>query len=287
MGLHVPGSAAGERRSRSDVAAAAAGGDPAQRSEVTQDRHCTQRTQRTRRSDVVQAWRSRSPLCPWCPLSRCVLVRPAMRRLRHARAPSSRRSSKHDGVHAGGKVRARAAGRAARRLHTQSDKPRDPSLIPTVLTIDAPAGVTVDEIVSAGDRLQAGRPDQPLACSSATSPIGVQFGARARRAAGRPGGSGAPAVSGVRRQALLSAVDGQPAMDAPRRAGRAPPRAHRAIRLRDDRVRQRREAGAAGRPGRAAVAQAAPSARTGAGDRRRPGQARSTTSPFSARPAAI
>jgi DsbC/DsbD-like thiol-disulfide interchange protein len=32
-------------------------------------------------------------------------------------------------------------------VHVQSDKPRDPSLIPTVLTIDAPAGVVVTEIV--------------------------------------------------------------------------------------------------------------------------------------------
>jgi thiol:disulfide interchange protein DsbD len=32
-------------------------------------------------------------------------------------------------------------------LHTQSDKPRDPTVIPTVLTIKAPTGVTVDEIV--------------------------------------------------------------------------------------------------------------------------------------------
>ena len=32
-------------------------------------------------------------------------------------------------------------------VHTQSNKPRDPSLIPTELNIDAPAGVTVDEIV--------------------------------------------------------------------------------------------------------------------------------------------
>jgi thioredoxin:protein disulfide reductase len=32
-------------------------------------------------------------------------------------------------------------------LHTQSNKPRDPNLIPTELTIDTPKGVTVDEIV--------------------------------------------------------------------------------------------------------------------------------------------
>src|SRR5262249_8430361 len=32
-------------------------------------------------------------------------------------------------------------------LHTQSDKPRDPNLIPTELTVDAPSGVTLAEIV--------------------------------------------------------------------------------------------------------------------------------------------
>lgn len=31
--------------------------------------------------------------------------------------------------------------------HVQSDKPRDPNLIPTVLTVDVPEGVTVAEIV--------------------------------------------------------------------------------------------------------------------------------------------
>jgi DsbC/DsbD-like thiol-disulfide interchange protein len=31
-------------------------------------------------------------------------------------------------------------------VHVQSDKPRDPAFIPTVLTIDAPAGVTVGKI---------------------------------------------------------------------------------------------------------------------------------------------
>src|SRR5262249_21565004 len=32
-------------------------------------------------------------------------------------------------------------------LHTQSNKPRDPSVIPTELAIDAPSGVSVAEIV--------------------------------------------------------------------------------------------------------------------------------------------
>ena len=61
-------------------------------------------------------------------------------------------------------------------LHTQSNKPRDPTLIPTVLTIDAPAGVTVEEIVfpAPTDLTQAGQ-DQPLAVFEQTFAIGVQL----------------------------------------------------------------------------------------------------------------
>ena len=50
-------------------------------------------------------------------------------------------------VHAGGKVRLAVKVALPEGLHTQSDTPRDPNLIPTVLTIKAPVGVTVDEIV--------------------------------------------------------------------------------------------------------------------------------------------
>jgi thiol:disulfide interchange protein DsbD len=59
-------------------------------------------------------------------------------------------------------------------LHTQSNKPRDPLLIPTVLTIDAPPGVTVDEIVwpPSTDFTVAGQ-DQPLAVFEHEFPIGV------------------------------------------------------------------------------------------------------------------
>ena len=48
-------------------------------------------------------------------------------------------------------------------LHTQSNKPRDKSLIPTTLTINAPAGITVEEIVwpPSIDLVQAGA-DKPL-----------------------------------------------------------------------------------------------------------------------------
>lgn len=49
-------------------------------------------------------------------------------------------------------------------VHVQSDKPRDPSLIPTVLTVKPPAGLTLDRIVypPPTDLAQAGR-SQPLA----------------------------------------------------------------------------------------------------------------------------
>ena len=50
-------------------------------------------------------------------------------------------------VPAGARVRLALKVALPEGLHTQSDKPRDPNLIPTVLTIKAPVGVTVDEIV--------------------------------------------------------------------------------------------------------------------------------------------
>jgi thiol:disulfide interchange protein DsbD len=60
-------------------------------------------------------------------------------------------------------------------LHTQSDKPRDPTLIPTVLTIDAVPGVVIDEVVfpPSIDLKQAGQ-DQPLAVFEREFAIGVQ-----------------------------------------------------------------------------------------------------------------
>ena len=52
-----------------------------------------------------------------------------------------------DGVHAGDSIRAALTVSLPERFHVQSNKPRDPDLIPTELTIDAPAGVTVKELV--------------------------------------------------------------------------------------------------------------------------------------------
>src|SRR3954468_24700548 len=61
-------------------------------------------------------------------------------------------------------------------FHTQSNKPRDPNLIPTELTIDAPAGVTVDEIVwpKPTDFKVEGLTEK-LAVFEHESIIGVQF----------------------------------------------------------------------------------------------------------------
>ena len=48
-------------------------------------------------------------------------------------------------------------------IHVQSDKPRDPALIATTLTLTVPAGVTVDRLVfpPAAEFVQAGQP-KPL-----------------------------------------------------------------------------------------------------------------------------
>src|SRR6266852_1975034 len=81
-----------------------------------------------------------------------------------------------DGVRPGSIVRAALVVRLSEGYHVNSNKPRDPSLIPTVLTIDQPAGVSVAEIVypSPTDLKQAGQ-DQPLAVFEREFTIGVQF----------------------------------------------------------------------------------------------------------------
>ena len=82
----------------------------------------------------------------------------------------------HGGAAAGETARAALRVSLPEGLHTQSNKPRDPLLIPTELTIDAPAGVTVKEIVwpPSADLKQAGQ-DQPLAVFEQTFAIGVQL----------------------------------------------------------------------------------------------------------------
>src|SRR3954453_13013127 len=50
-------------------------------------------------------------------------------------------------AHAGSPVRLALKVSVPEGLHTQSNKPRDPLLIPTTLTVDPPANSTVNEIV--------------------------------------------------------------------------------------------------------------------------------------------
>src|SRR5688572_30495567 len=61
-------------------------------------------------------------------------------------------------------------------LHVQSDKPRDPSLIPTALTIDAPAGVKVTQLIfpHPTDFAQEGQA-QPLAVFEREFVVGAEL----------------------------------------------------------------------------------------------------------------
>ena len=76
----------------------------------------------------------------------------------------------------GGSARAALQVRLPKELHVQSNKPRDPSLIPTELTVDAPSGISVGEVVfpPAVDLAQAGQPE-PLAVFGSEFAIGVRF----------------------------------------------------------------------------------------------------------------
>ncbi len=81
-----------------------------------------------------------------------------------------------DGVRAGSTVRSALQVSLPEGFHVQSNKPRDPLLIPTELTIDAPQGVRVVELVfpDASDFKQEGL-DEPLLVFDREFVIGVQF----------------------------------------------------------------------------------------------------------------
>src|SRR5438876_6039949 len=81
-----------------------------------------------------------------------------------------------DGVRPGGVVRAALQVKLPEGFHVQSNKPRDPSLIPTTLTFEAPAGIVVTEIVFPPpvDQKVLGY-DQPLAVFERDFVIGAQF----------------------------------------------------------------------------------------------------------------
>jgi thiol:disulfide interchange protein DsbD len=81
-----------------------------------------------------------------------------------------------DGVAQGGSARVALKVVLPEKLHANSNKPRDPSLIPTVVTITPPDGVTIEEIVypQAQDLAQKGA-DQPLSVFEREFFIGVSL----------------------------------------------------------------------------------------------------------------
>ena len=87
---------------------------------------------------------------------------------------------------AGTPVRAALQVRIPDRFHVQSDAPRDPTLIPTALTVEAPEGVRVSEIVfpPSTEFEQIGQA-QPLLVFEHEFTIGVQFDVAATAPAGR------------------------------------------------------------------------------------------------------
>ena len=90
-----------------------------------------------------------------------------------------------DGAHAGDVVRGALTVTLPDGFHVQSNRPRDPDLIATELTIDPPGGVTVKEVVFPApvDLAQIGA-SQPLAVFERTFAIGVQFALGPNVAAG-------------------------------------------------------------------------------------------------------
>lgn len=70
-------------------------------------------------------------------------------------------------------------------FHVQSDKPRDPFLIPTALTVKPPAGIVIDRIVypKPADLAQVGR-KEPLAVFGGEFTIDVRLTIAADAAAG-------------------------------------------------------------------------------------------------------
>lgn len=107
--------------------------------------------------------------------SLCVgLAVPASAQLRRPKADVTA-LAEYDGAVAGRRARLALRASLPEGLHVQSDAPRDPSLIPTVVTVEPPAGVTVHEVVYpvASDFMVAGI-DQPLAVFEHEFAIGVQ-----------------------------------------------------------------------------------------------------------------
>ena len=89
-------------------------------------------------------------------------------------------------------------------LHVQSDRPRDPSLIPTVLTVEPPQGVRVEQLVypHPTDFAQQGQ-EQPLAVFEREFVLGAELAIGPDLPAGRSRDPGPAPLPGLRRQGLL------------------------------------------------------------------------------------
>jgi hypothetical protein len=81
-----------------------------------------------------------------------------------------------DGVHAGSSARLALRVTMPAGVHVQADRPRDPSLVATVLALDPPDGVTVAEIVypKPTDLAVSGQ-QQPLAVFEQNFVVGVRL----------------------------------------------------------------------------------------------------------------
>jgi thiol-disulfide isomerase/thioredoxin/DsbC/DsbD-like thiol-disulfide interchange protein len=90
-----------------------------------------------------------------------------------------------DGVPAGANVRLALRVTLPAGFHVQSNAPRDPSLVPTLLTLTPPAGVTVEEVIypASSDLQQAGQA-QALAVFGPDLVIGVRLAVAAGVAPG-------------------------------------------------------------------------------------------------------
>lgn len=113
-----------------------------------------------------------------------LLTGPAGAQLRRPRAELAPLAAS-DGVQAGATAALALHVALPAGLHVQSDAPRDPSLIPTALTLDPPPGVTVEEILypPAEDLVQEGLPE-PLAVFDREFTIGVRVAVAAQVPAG-------------------------------------------------------------------------------------------------------
>ena len=245
---------------RSVVAAAAARRDSAQRSEVSQDsarRVAAQRSPATR-----PCWRALAAVA--------LAASRAGRSSARASGRRSRRSSKRDGVRAGRhRSRSRCRSTLPEGFHVQSNKPRDPTLIPTDADDRRAAGRHGRrDRLSGGDRPEAGRrrtSRSPSSSASSRSASRSTVAAERRRRRPRRARRICAIRPATRRLCFApTTADVEWTLHVVPPATR--PRAAARRRLRDDRVRPRRGAAGAGAPRRRARRLPARRRRAGADD---------------------